>query len=152
MKTSKYTKSKSKRFDFRNLNQDEKTNFVNTLSKNLTPRQDNVTPESLIEIIQLSANESLPRVNKIQNQPLPWDDDNELKNLLNERKQYHIKYDKKEYRANQSKIHKRVTVLRNDYYANEAQKFTAAQTARDITKSYKIAKEQSNIHRKNLAN
>ena len=147
LKTSKYTNSKSKKFDFKNFTQSNKENFVNSLIENLLPTQ-HISPETLVETIQLSAEEFLPKVNKTQRQTFPWDNDNELKELLEQRKQYHIKHDKQQYRATQRKIRNRVTLLRNKHYAHEASKFTAAQTARDIAQSYKIAKEQSKIHKK----
>ena len=84
----------------------------------------------------------------MRKQPFPWDEDDELKNLLEERKQYHIKNEKIRYRTIQKRIRKRVTVLRNKHYANKAKKFSEAQIARDIAKAYKIAKEQLKIHRK----
>ena len=148
MKKSKYTKSKSKKFDFTNFTEEQIRTYKNVLSENLKKGINEISAEQLIQILQRSAEETLPRVNKTRHQPHPWDEDPQLKELLDARKNFHIKYDRRQYRNIQRKIRKRVTALRNEHFMNEARRFSNAKTNRKIAESYKIAKDQAKIYRK----
>ena len=148
MKKSKYTKSKSKKIDFTNFTEEQIRTYKNVLSENLKKGINEISAEQLIQILQRSAEETLPRVNKTRHQPHPWDEDPQLKELLDTRENFHIRYDRRQYRNIQRKIRKRVTALRNEHFMNEARRFSNAKTNRKIAESYKIAKDQAKIYRK----
>ena len=106
--------------------------------------------QSFIANITAATVNSIPKQGKTPTETFPWDNNSELENLLLERKKYHIKNDKIQYRKSTIRIRKLVKQLRNQHYANEAALFTEASIQRDLETAYKIAKQQSTTRRKKL--
>ena len=89
------------------------------------------TAEDIIGSIEKAAN-VLPSIQQRPKTTFPWNNDDTLKALFLDRKTYHIKKQKREYRETSKKIKKRVTHLRNEFYAKEAEEFNDAASRREV--------------------
>ena len=102
------------------------------------------------EIMQTLENASahLPKISKNAKHSYPWNDDEILVALLAERKEHNTNNNKYLYRQVTKIIRLRVSILRNEHYASEADKFNDAASRRQVEKCYTIAKEQKTTRRK----
>ena len=131
-----------KKPDFKAVTDDHKKNFLEAI--------ENATFKSAQDFIENldKAVETLPKLGKKSTEKYPWNDNPELESLLKERKKYHIKNDRKQYRKLSGRIRNLVNSLRNQHFEEEAARFNEAEIRRDIEKAYKIAKSQKTTRRK----
>ena len=130
------------KYDFGAVNDKHHSDFISKLDDGSFDSAKNIVTSLK------SAAECLPVVRGNKNVSYPWDNDEELTNLWNERKKLHISQNKTEYRKISRKIRKRVNHLRNEHYLEEALKFTEAHIRKEIEKAYTIAKQQATTRRK----
>ena len=143
MKTRKFY-MKSTKIDFKNICNQTKTDFLTLLDENL---ENNQSPTD-IEIISLikEASRVLPTRPKPSQKSFPWDDDMKLKDLLVQRRNYHIRRDRSDYRRLTKMVKKRVKQLKNEHFKSEAEKINFAVLTRDMEKAYAVAKQQASAH------
>ena len=140
-------KKKIVKYDYKNINLNQKKNFIKNLEIQLETNPIS-SATNIISNLENAQASSIPKIQRSKSAPNPWDNDEELNKLLEERRKFHITNDKHQYREVSKSIKKRVTIIRNIYYENEANRFREVETRKDMESAYKIAKGQSSMIRK----
>ena len=144
-------KCKSKKLNFTAATDKDRRMFLDKLQAyegkdKPTEKSIDQLNDNIVSTLLSAAESTIPKQAKSSRKSNPWDSDEILQQLLLKRKNYML-VNRTEYRKTHREIRQRVSLLRNQYYADEANMINFAKENREIAAAFRRAKEQgSTIH------
>ena len=141
-KRSKRPKKRAPKYDFGTLRKDEhlENNFIQNFVDNIGNFQD-PTIENIQSCIEKSS-EIIPIVVRNTTKVRPWDDDQELITLIEQRRKIDRTTDKTEFKKYSKKIKKRVSKLKETHLEMMAGRINMQWRMRELEKMYASTKDE----------